>query len=496
MNRNIFVCASFAATLLVAGFVLVGCGETEAIPEGMPSVSIPVAAGTLNLPEPREAETPFNLIVISIDTLRADHLGIYGYERETSPAIDAFGQAGVVFDGAHSQSPKTASSHMTLFTGLYPSSHGVKNWTGTADTRLSAAVPTLAQLMQRAGYRTEAYTGGGNVRAELGFEQGFEIYEDVGRLGFSHAIEALDRLASPQEDGTTSPFFLFVHTYKVHDPYLPAPKYRKMFADPEYSGEILDTPEKLGDADNWDERHGLYWNSVDLEDPEDIRHLVNLYDAGIRAADDQFTDLIDAIESLRLHRNTIVILLSDHGEEFMEHEGVLHNTVYQEVLHVPLILRLPEGVNDGLHGTRIEQPVRLIDVMPTLLDLVGIEKPAHMMGISLMPLIEEAYLEPPFVFAEYVEVRMASFAAGDWKLVMGHGGQRREELFDLKNDPDETEDLRGRYPERASYLKSHLIQLWEESRELGAVVGDGAQIELDDEMRKELEALGYLGGDN
>jgi len=486
------------AGVWVAGILaLGGCGDgSGGIPKGMQAVSIPVAAETLFLPDPQEAGTPYNLIIISIDTLRADHLGLYGYGRESSPAIDAFGEAGIVFDHAFSQSPKTASSHMTLFTGLFPTSHGVRNWTGDADTRLSPAVPTLAQLLRRAGYRTEAYTGGGNVRAELGFEQGFDAYEDAGRLGFKRAIDAMGRLAAPQPDGSGSPFFLFVHTYKVHDPYLPADKYRELFADPEYSGGILDTVEKLGGSSDWDERHGLYWNSVDLDRPEDVRHLVDLYDAGIRAVDDQILELVDAIQELGLNQNTVIVLLSDHGEEFMEHGGVLHNTVYQEALRVPLILHLPDEMGSGFDGTRIQQPVRLVDLAPTVLDLFALPIPEHMMGRSLLPLLDASSEEPPFVFAEYVEVRMASFAAGDWKLVIGHGGNRREELFDLVNDPAETDNLRDRYPEKAAYLKSNLVQLWAECKKLGVLVGDGVQIELDEQTRKELEALGYLGGEN
>jgi hypothetical protein len=165
----------------------------------MAAVPLPVAAESLHLPEARPAARPYNVVIISIDTLGADHLGVYGYPRETSPAIDAFAADAVVFDSAYSQSPKTATSHMTLFTGLYPPSHEVVNWTANDDRQLGLAVPTLALLLERAGYRNEAFTGGGNVRGELGFARGCLLRPEI-RSGL-RAREDQETYNANEEEG-------------------------------------------------------------------------------------------------------------------------------------------------------------------------------------------------------------------------------------------------------------------------------------------------------
>jgi len=176
----------------------------------------------LSCHKPVEPPRP-NLVLVSIDTLRADHLTAYGYERSTSPEISRLARQGILFERAFSQSPKTATSHMSLFTGLYPPAHRVANWGERRVRRLSDDVPTLATLLVRAGYRTEAYTNGGNVSARLGFGQGFDSYqEDRGAESvFDSAQRALDRFVQEADGGARAPFFLFLHTFQVHDPYVP-----------------------------------------------------------------------------------------------------------------------------------------------------------------------------------------------------------------------------------------------------------------------------------
>ncbi|MGB5660007.1 MAG: sulfatase, partial [Thermoanaerobaculia bacterium] len=284
-----------------------------------------------------------NLVLVSIDTLRADHLTAYGYERSTSPEISRLAREGVLFEQAFSQSPKTATSHMSLFTGVYPPAHRVANWGERRARRLSDDVPTLATLLARSGYRTEAHTEGGNVSARLGFDQGFEVYQEHrgAEPVFEGASRALDRFVE-DDDGARAPFFLFIHTFEVHDPYVPPARFADQFVYPSYSGDIVGSREELGrlaGGGNYWALNTQYWNRVDRNDPADIQHLKDLYDAEILFTDSQFATFREHLRRLDLEDETILVVLSDHGEEFLEHGGFLHNTLFQEILRIPLIFR-------------------------------------------------------------------------------------------------------------------------------------------------------------
>ena len=263
------------------------------------------------LPDRWVASRARNVILISIDTLRADHLSAYGYPRNTSPAVDALARESVLFESAFSQSPKTAESHMTLLTGLYPSAHGVRNLRAS-NARLSDDIPTLATLLSRAGYRTVGFHGAGNVDAELGFDQGFDTYVAPGAVDavFGSGAEWLEtHLSSPDRE---QPFFLFLHTKVLHDPYRPAPRYAALFTDPDYAGEVgtdagLHAAQKSGGY--W-RMHALYWDRVDPKTPADVQQLRDLYDALIRNMVDELAQVLARARGIGALRNTLLVFLS------------------------------------------------------------------------------------------------------------------------------------------------------------------------------------------
>ncbi|HET7291807.1 MAG TPA: sulfatase-like hydrolase/transferase [Vicinamibacteria bacterium] len=421
-----------------------------------------------------------SVVLVSIDTLRADHLGAYGYPRPTSPNLDALAAESVVFERCNSHSPKTASSHMSLMTGVLPAAHGVLNWGETPLLSRPEALPTLASLLKRAGYRTAAYTSGGNVAAELGFDHGFDAYVDAKDASLSLARLALEDLARERR-----PFFLFVHTYAVHDPYTPPEEHARLFVAPGYAGRIVASRERLGVEDDWWAQHRAYWARVGSNDPADRRHLVDLYDGAIRAMDAELGLLLGRMRAL-VGDDALLVVLSDHGEEFQEHGQWTHNSVYDEVLHVPLFLRFPGGRD----ARRVSDVVRLSDVMPTLLDLVGVSTPEHVQGASLLGVLEGADRQPRQVLAEWAAQGLTALRLRDLKYVSRPKG---EELYDLLQDPGETRNLLPTEKERAYALRLVAERVAEASFALKERLGKGGTPRLDPETRRQLEALGYVG---
>lgn len=436
---------------------------------------------------------PTNVLLISIDTLRADHLGIYGYARNTSPNIDAFAEQGIVFERAYSTCFFTADSHMSVFTSQYPSVHRVQN---VADPReplvvLSDLVPTVTEVLSEHGYLTVGFHGGGNVDGAFGFARGFDSYTYAGDR-VDAAIEWLE-----QHDDRDRPFFMFYHTYHTHDPYTPLAPYDSLY-DPDYAGNVV------GDKKRFDAviaEHGftrardLFWDAVDPEDPRDLAHVIALYDGEINEVDLQIQRLLRVVSTL--FPNTALVLLSDHGEEFFEHGRFLHSQLYEECLRVPLIIRAP-----GLPSPRrISEPVSLLDVAPTLLDLVGIETPVpEFQGTSLRGVIERTETRNE-VFAEKVwgesENRLEESAPRHMALyTQGFKGIMKTslELYDLRADPGEQHDL-GVENTVGPGMVSRLKELTADNNRRMTLFypnGEADGHRLTDSEIERLRALGYL----
>lgn len=308
------------------------------------------------------------VLVISLDTLRADHLSAYGYSRDTSPFLDALARRGVLFEQVIAQYPSTLTSHMCVFTGLYPGEHGVY----PPDAVLSERIPTLPELFRAGGYRTGGFTEGGFVAGRFGFARGFDTFDDRARRKPDDVERTLARARAFVEGiGPEERYFLFVHSYQIHDPYDPPEPYASMFRD----GEPPDTFPP-------DAAHLVRHNTYGGELPAGtVEYFEALYDGSIRYADDQLAEFFAFLEERGLTDDLTVVVLSDHGEQFQEHGQFVHADIYYETMHVPLVV-----VHPGLPaGRRVGRPVELLDVAPTLLDLAGIDADVSMSGRSRIP---------------------------------------------------------------------------------------------------------------
>jgi arylsulfatase A-like enzyme len=461
-----------------------------AIPE-LPTLEAPRPVAVIPLaPEPRAAR-PHNLILISIDTLRADHLSLYGYSRTTSPSVDALGDESIVFERAYSQSPKTAESHMTLFTGLYPGAHGVKNLRAS-NRPLGVEVPTLASMLSAAGYRTAAFHGAGNITAELGFDRGFDLFEAPGNVDL--VFDAGARWLETHAAG--APFFLFLHTGVTHDPYRPPAEYAERFVDPDYAGDIGPDADArrqaLKEGGYW-RLHELWWELVDHRDPADVQHLRDLYDALIARMDEQLARFLARSEALGLADSTLLVFLSDHGEEFLDHRGFRHSNVHREVMHVPLIVRLPGSEGQARRGLRVKAPVQLVDVLPTLLDALGLPIPAHVQGRSLAALLDSDVPVDHPVFSQWESRKLRALRTEEWTYIRTWSGER---LYHLPDDPDEHHDVSAERPKVLAQLRRATASFASASEEIARGLAPPTDFELPAGARDQLEALGYLDGLN
>lgn len=332
-------------------------------------------------PEPADTCSDCNILLISIDTLRADHLGCYGYTPPTSPNVDRFAGESVLFETAVAHAPSTESSHASIFTSLLPTQHGAFR---SRKMAISRDVVTMAELLKKAGFRTVSFNGGGQLASHYGFSRGFEIYESTPD-GFSQKVDEAKRWIT---EHTGERFFMFLHSYEVHAPYTPSAAHLEPF-DRDYAGKL---PDRTGHRLLIDVNEGR--RSID---EADLRHIVATYDGEIRSMDEAFGELHAFLKGSGLLDDTLVLFTSDHGEEFGEHGlvGRHSNTLHDELLRVPLIVRFPGA---RYAATRVTRQVRGIDILPTVVEWLELESLEQAQGASLMPLaMERADVERPAV---------------------------------------------------------------------------------------------------
>jgi arylsulfatase A-like enzyme len=380
-----------------------------------------------------------NIVLISFDTVRADHLGTYGYARPTSPHVDALASRSTVFERAISQAPWTLPAHGSMFSGLYPSRLGVLKYPATR--ALPDKNPVLAELLRAQGYATAGFTGGGFVSGHYGFDRGFDIYESDGRR-FEHNIDATIDWIEEHKKGK---FFLFFHGYDAHRPYYSKP-------DDKLAMEL---------GKDAEDDQGRFCLSDDRARPDDARleKIIRYYDASIRHGDRAIGVLLETLERMKLMDDTVILLTSDHGEEFFEHGNCDHvRFVYEESVHVPYMVYVPKA-----EGRRIDGIVPAsISVTRTLLDLVGIEH--AMPGVSLVPLLQGRHKGFPVVYSEAESTagvlgsRGATMSMTKDKLkLISYTDEGTDEAYDLEEDPTEQTIL----PERSiAYLYRQTLRAW------------------------------------
>jgi len=435
---------------------------------------------------------PRNLLLVSIDSLRADHVGCYGYARPTSPTLDRLAAEGVRFAQAQSPTSWTLPSHVSLLSGRSQESHHVL----TSFDAIQPDEELLAQVFSRAGYETIGFYSGPHLHPAFGFNRGFDAYvscesEETAKLHGPPAWESshgdrtnplikerfADWLARRSE--SRRPFFAFVHMWDVHFDYIPPEPYASMF-DPDYKGSL--------------DGRDIIDKGFPLDAPaRDVDHLRALYDGEIRYTDDTLGELLAMLDRAHLLDDTLVVVVADHGEEFLEHGGKTHQrTIFQEVVHVPLIFWARAGLP---RGRAIAELVSLEDVAPTVVELLGLPALARADGQSLVTLIRGGAMEHAPVFSSLYfdfsnELAFASVRRKQSEIIYS-GESNAWEEYDLEADPAE----RVPRPVADEGLRSLLTAQVERAKSvLAARAGAGKRhrAALPADVTERLKKLGYL----
>ncbi len=449
------------ARIAVALFAIVGCSEPSAPP----------------------AARPLNVLLITLDTLRADYLGSYGHARPTSPELDALAASGVLFENAIAQSAVTPVSHASILTGLYPHHHGLRSLHGGKGFRLPAERVTLAEILAANGYTTAGFVSAFPATRHFGLDQGFatwnedfgdeardDLIGDAGIVNTGRAQRRADATTAEAlrwlEAGRRDPFFLWIHYFDTHDEALAPPA--------EYVARF---PAR----------------SVQRAD-----QLRALYEAEVAYIDEHVGHVLRALERLGLRERTLVAVLADHGEGLGDHDWWGHSLLYQEQVRVPFLLSVP---GSGWSG-RVHDLVRSVDLVPTILDVLDIPCPDGRCGFdgsSLRGVIAGGTRAFPVAYSEslsdlagypgspFANDSLYALNDGRWKLVARYEGLRAKPswLFDLEADPGETVNLIHAHPDVERRLRRRL-------EALGSIVEADRSTPLDPSVRERLRSLGYL----
>ncbi|MDJ0788825.1 MAG: sulfatase [Myxococcota bacterium] len=470
---------------LAAAFLLLGC--TPETPTGSPS------------------DRPNSIVLYVIDTLRADHLGAYGHSERVSPRLDALAEESVVFERSYAPAPWTLPSVVSILTSRPACEHQV--WVD--EERLSETIPTWAERLGEAGFATANFHANPYAGRPSGLDRGFDVVELAAELDAERIGRWLDEVEE-------RPFFLYLHAIEPHDPYKPratAPEGTSTDAVPRPETPPPDRVRRINKSlgrfrsltrAGW--ARGLPPESVDnsrlqgalldrfAEEEDEIRAL---YDADIRVADDAVARILDLLESRGRLDDTVLAVTSDHGEEFGEHDGWAHDqSLYEELIRVPLLIRLPEG-QEG--GRRVSVPVSGVDLMPTLAAAAGIDGASSgflalsrgdATGETSAPVVALRQNEKKF-YRPHREARgdrNVAWIEGDWKAIWNRDVERVE-LYDLGSDPGERDDRADAEPERAAAAREQAEAWLARCEQRAAAPARGV---VDDEEREQLKALGYI----
>ena len=462
------------------------------------------------VPPPGFGEPPQGVILIMADTLRRDHLEMYGYGRKTAPVLSRMASEGTLFGDTISQASWTKVSTPSILTSLYPTTHTVKL---VAD-RLPSSATTLAETYRAAGYATLSFSSVGFTGQSSNLHQGFEELHEAGSRTADNAIksarEYVDRLLPWLEEHQDVPFFVFLHVFDPHSPFEPRPPYDSLWADPskkaafeaelDHVREFIDTATLRGRG--MPSRDELL--KADVDPDRFIGQYQDWYDGSIRGMDTEIGRLLERLQALGLADRTLVAFIGDHGEEFLDHGRTWHgHTVYGELVNVPLLLWWPGVVPAGL---TVDDTVRSIDLMPTLLALSGLPSPDGIQGQSLLPLMGDPaggagvagawIVRPAGSERDLGEGRSVSLVVDGWKLVQNidrpDEAHPEFELFDHRKDPLNLVDLADEHPDIVERLTKD-IDRWQRQAESAQLTSDEElSSALSADELKRLRSLGYL----
>lgn len=452
-----------------------------------------------------EKKEGINIILISLDTLRPDHLSCYGYERDTSPYTDKVAQDGVLFKNTFSTSSWTLPAHVSLLTSLNCARHQVYY----PDQKMGNDFLTLADLLRVNQFYCATFTGGGYLSERYGFSKGFDKYYEV-RLYGDKSIrydeaERLSELATDWiEKNQRKKFFLFLHTYQPHDPYSNPSPWGKEFLSKNHKWKQI----KLGSLfENSDS------NRFDYQFSErEKQNIVDLYDGEIKYTDQVFiAPIIQKLKKLNLYEKSFIIITSDHGEEFYDHEAWLHDhSLYNEGIKIPLIIKFPHGL---YKGRKVEKFVRITDILPTILDQVDIQyNSGYFDGKTVLPLLKNNHEEEKQkVFISDLALRgfttppdLISVNYGHLKLILNKRvvspyvkktSHRLKdlyiELYDLEKDPQESSNLfeNNSYRDICFQLIKKINEYY---KQVKLEKGEEKKVEMDEALKKRLKSLGYI----
>ncbi|MFO7980777.1 MAG: sulfatase [Candidatus Aminicenantes bacterium] len=437
-----------------------------------------------------------NVILISIDTLRADHLGCYGYEKNTSPNIDFLASEGALFLHPFSSSPWTLPSHVSIMTSLYCIHHQIYY----SREKMDPSLLTLADLLRENNFFSTAFTGGGFVSARYGFAKGFDAYYE-GRGGVFHMDSAqliYESFSDWIDHNRGKRFFLFLHTYQPHNPYVCPSPYNTQFLDKDAKWEHVNLLGYLGG------KQGIYKNLPEKE----RKNAKGLYDGEIHYLDQNLIGpLIEKLKQTALYDKTMIIFTSDHGEEFFDHGAWDHgHSLYNESIRVPLIIKFPES---KFKGKKIRNFIPQVDIMPTILDEMQIDYPKLMMdGKSLFPILKDREKKDRIFLSDIGSnvlhshiPQKISMNNGPYKLILNKEFSQKDldyftspppntdplELFDLLSDPKEKSNIAQKNPNITAAILQKINEIYSQAKKRNT-----EKTEIDEKLKEQLKALGYI----
>ena len=452
------------------------------------------SAGTLACRSSRnKAEVPkdgFNIVLITIDTLRADHLSCYGYERKTSPNIDKIAEKGILFKNVIAPSSWTAPSMVSLFTSVYPINHGIIH--NLANTRnkntyrqevFSDKLTTLAEILKANGYTTFGIAAHRRLSEESGFARGFDYFKCASFIPARPVNNIIIHLWE-KEIRKSDKFFLWVHYFDPHHP-----QHARYPWIEHYTSKAL--TEKLNLSEK---KRGELFRLIPTfkKDPQTLSNFIALYDSEINFVDFYIGELIQEFE---LYKNTLIIITSDHGIGFLEHGYIAHgNTLYQEAIHIPLIIKLP----DSSKKETVNKQVSLVDIMPSILQILNIDQPEQTVGKSfwkkkgLLSLVKKILLRkdiPGHNFAELDTNRiLKTIMTPEWKYIYNYQ-DKTEQLYNIKSDPLELNNLVDKKTKQRNQLKKQLFNWISNSKKYPS---KKQSIQFSPKEKEKLKTLGYI----